>query len=185
MQAMKFDEKKFREIVVYIASKCEDDLFFGATKLNKILFYSDFLCFEQSGKPITGADYLALEYGPAPRQLLTERENLEINGDIVVVKRQRQHRIVALRDPDLSRFSAEEIAIVDKVIELLRNADAYRVSELSHAFLGWKAARAEAEATGQQVTIPYGTAFVSNKPLDEFEGARVLERAKEQRWPIQ
>ena len=184
MQTIKFDEKKFRELVVYIATKCESDVFFGATKLNKILFYSDFLCYGQSGKPITGADYLALEHGPAPKQLLPERDTLEMNGDIVVVKRQLQHRIVALRDPDLSRFSAEEIAIVDKVIELLRNVDAYKVSGLSHAFLGWKAARAEAEATGCQVTIPYGTAFVSNKRLDEFEEARVLERAKEQGWPI-
>lgn len=185
MQAIKFDDKKFRELILYIASRCEGDLFFGATKLNKILFYSDFLCFERTGKPITGADYLALEHGPAAKQLLPERESLERNGDIVFVRRQLQHRIVARRDPDLSRFSAEEIAIADKVMELLKNADAYRVSELSHAFLGWKAARAEAEANGRQVTIPYGTAFVSNEPLDEFEEARVLGRAKEQRWPIQ
>jgi hypothetical protein len=185
MQAAKFDEKKFRELVVYVASKCEGDVYFGATKLNKILFYSDFLCFERFGKPITGADYLALERGPAPKQLVPEREFLELDGAIVLVKRQRQHRIVPLRDPDLSLFSGHEIAIVDEVIELLRNVNADQVSEFSHAFLGWKAARAEAEATGRQVTIPYGTAFVSNRRLDEFEEARILECAKEQGWPIQ
>ena len=31
-----FNDRKFRELVIYIAEKCADDPTFGATKLNKI-----------------------------------------------------------------------------------------------------------------------------------------------------
>jgi len=36
------DERKFKELILYVADKCSDDPDFGAVKLNKILFYSDF-----------------------------------------------------------------------------------------------------------------------------------------------
>ena len=34
---------KFRELILYIAQESEGDPNFGATKLNKILFFCDFL----------------------------------------------------------------------------------------------------------------------------------------------
>ncbi len=46
--------EKLRELVLYIADKCEEDRTFGAVKLNKILFYADFISFAEYGEPITG-----------------------------------------------------------------------------------------------------------------------------------
>ena len=34
-----FDRKKFEELILLIARECKDHTFFGATKLNKILFF--------------------------------------------------------------------------------------------------------------------------------------------------
>ena len=73
---IEFDEVKFRELLVYIANKCENDIYFGATKLNKILFYSDFICYYMHGKPITGAEYKALQRGPVPTILKRIREQM-------------------------------------------------------------------------------------------------------------
>ena len=84
----------------------------------------------------------------------------------------------------MSQFSAGEIAIVDSVIQALHPHNANRVSEISHAFLGWKAARAEAMATGRDVVIPYSTVFVSNEPVDQFVQAHGLEKAAKYDWPI-
>ena len=50
-----FNAEKFRELLVYVSKKCEDDPTFGAVKLNKILYYADFAAYRQGGKPITGA----------------------------------------------------------------------------------------------------------------------------------
>ena len=180
----KFEEEKFRELIIYIADKCENHTLFGSVKLNKVLFYSDFLTYKMFGKPITGAEYLALERGPGPKALVPIRDEMIRKGDIAPDNRMFQNRLVPLRDAKLQLFSAQEIALVDKIIHLLKNANAEMVSELSHAFLGWKAAWAESEATGKKVTIPYGTVFVDSPPLDEFEAAHGLDLAGKHGWTI-
>src|ERR1041384_212988 len=105
MKEIVFDEHKFRELVLYIADRCQDDPRFGATKLNKILFYADFLHYGESGTPLTGATYRKLEHGPAPKQLLPTQTKLVSDGSAALSKRERygyvQKRIVALRDADL------------------------------------------------------------------------------------
>jgi len=69
MKRPKYNEEKLAELILYVCHKSEADERFGATKLNKILFYSDFAAYRQLGQPITGADYQNLEEGPAPRKL--------------------------------------------------------------------------------------------------------------------
>ena len=172
-----FSRSRFRELILYCALKSETHRFFGATKLNKCLFYADFLAYRALGSSITGAEYLALEHGPAPRQFVAEREAMVRSNDIAIQHRPRQQRVIALREPNLGDFSGSEIAIVDQVIDALRTLDAGDVSKISHAFLGWKAAKAESEATGKQVVIPYGTALVSNEPLDEFQESHGINLA--------
>ena len=134
------------------------------------------------GGAITGAEYFALEKGPAPKPLIPVREEMIEAGDLAIEKRTFQHRPVALREPDYSLFTAQEIIIVHKVIAALKNKNAETVSEMSHAFLGWKAAWAEGQITGEHVTIPYGTVFVSNPPLDEFESAHGMDLIKKYGW---
>ena len=179
-----FHEEKFRELLIYIAAKCEKDAGFGAIKLNKILFYSDFLAYKHLGQAITGAEYVAFQYGPAPRSLMEIREQMIERKDIAEDRRAFQGRIVALKEPVLEQFSADEIAIVDKVIDALRDQDSESVSELSHALLGWKAAWVEGQEIGEPAVIPYGTVFVSNPPLDEFEEVYGLALAEKHGWPV-
>jgi hypothetical protein len=176
---IEFDQQKFEELVLYLASRFERETFFGATKLNKLLFFSDFLAYQTLGKPITGADYMALRRGPAPRKLLPIRTAMRKRGAIALDKRAFQERVIPLRDADLSVFRAEEIAIVDMVVEALKESDAETVSDRSH-FLGWQAAFAE----GEKTSIPYSTVFVSNRPADPFEEAHALQLAKRYGWTI-
>ena len=95
------DDRKLEELIVYIATKCEGDPSFGATKLNKMLFFSDFTAFAMRGDAITGHDYMRLENGPAPRRFLPIRNRLIDRGDCVLVERShfgmKQKRLVATR----------------------------------------------------------------------------------------
>ena len=177
-----FDENKFKELVLYIATKCEANAYYGATKLNKILFFSDFIAHESNGESITGADYFALDHGPAPRLLKPIQEKMQKAGEIAIEQRTRQVRTIALRKPKLDSFAAAEIAIVDEVINALCNQNADEVSNISHGFLGWKAAWTEGQVANKLVSIPYDTVFVSNPPMDEFEKAIGLEKAKRYGW---
>jgi hypothetical protein len=180
-----FNEMKFRELLVYVAGKCANAPLFGATKLNKILFYADFLAYEAFGEAITGAEYIALEFGPAPKRYLSIQREMEQDRSLVLSPAQfNQKRLIALREADLSQFSAGEISLVDTVIESLRDETAKSVSDMSHAFLGWQAARAEYNITGQVAAIPYDSVFLAKPDLDEFEQAHGLELAGRYGWSV-
>lgn len=176
---MSFDVRKFKELMVYVADKSVDDPDFGATKLNKVLFFSDFLAYGHFGVPITGADYQKLQFGPAPRQLLPIQQELERDSAAVVVPMARftqtQRRLTALRPADLSVFSAQEIALVDEVLHSLHGHDAVDVSEMSHRWAGWQAAE-----IGE--TIPYETFWAGlpgRTPEMEQWVSEVLDRRPE------
>src|SRR2546425_884388 len=75
-------DEKLAEMILHIAQLSEGDEPFGATKLNKILFYCDFLSYLYHGKPITGQEYQKLPNGPAPRRLVPVLQYLESVQDI-------------------------------------------------------------------------------------------------------
>jgi len=170
------EERKLAELVLYISQKCANDPCFGATKLNKILYFSDFLAYGNWGASITGSEYQNLPNGPAPRRLLPVREALVAHKELVVQAVQLmsgnvQHRTVNLREPDLTVFSGAEIALVDDVIRRLEGMDAERTSELSHRMVGWK-------MTQPGETISYQTVFLSDEPITKAEAKRGLELAR-------
>ena len=167
-----WDEIKFKELVLYIATRCEGDPAFGATKLNKELFFSDFLSYAIRGVPITGAEYIALPHGPAPKAMLAVTSAMEECGEAKTVTRWRfgleQKRLVPLREPDLDRFSGTEIRLVDYVADALVNSNASELSDLSHRFSGW-------EIAGLREIIPYESVFLSfTATEDDLEWARQL-----------
>ena len=134
----KLGTDKFAELVLYISKACANDPDFGATKLNKILFFSDFRSYRMAHKGISGATYQKLDHGPAPKCLLPV-QNALIKGKSLAIEEvarygKTQKRPVALREPDVSGFSAEEIALVNEVIRDLSGKNASDVSELSHRF---------------------------------------------------
>jgi hypothetical protein len=175
--AMQKGEEKLAELILYISQKCASDPCFGAIKLNKILYFSDFFAYANWGKPISGAEYQNLRKGPAPRRLVPVREYLESQKALVVQPVQLksgnvQRRTINLREPKLEIFTAAEISLVDQIIAALQTYDAEQSSELSHRMIGWK-------MTKEGETIPYSTIFLSNEPLSDAEIQRGLELAAE------
>jgi len=166
-----YKHRHFTELMLYIADKCASDPTFGATKLNKILFYSDFIAYANLGDAITGATYQKLPMGPAPKQLLPALKELEQNKDAALASRLHfgrvQKRLVPLRNPDLTQFTAPELQLVNDVIQALWNRSATEVSELSHVEQGWK-------IVGMNEEIPYWTVFVDS---DQTMSADDLEWA--------
>jgi hypothetical protein len=160
------DERKFRELVLYVADRSMDDPDFGMTKLNKILFNADFTAFGRLGSAITGVEYQHLRWGPAPRRLLPILREMGASGEASVWPPQRtgyeNQRVIPLREADLSLFSAEEISLVEDVLDLMRGMNARRVSDLSHEFFGW-------QVTDEGETIPYESVLLSARPLTERE----------------
>lgn len=159
---IKPNEGKLKELVLYVASKCQDDPAFGTIKCNKILFYADFAAFMKTGKPITGVDYVKLERGPAPRGIDRIIQELESAREAYVYPKTtprgyRQKRLLG-REAVLKEFSGEEIAIVQDVIEWVEGKTGKDLSDLTHRLPGWRLAK-EGEV------IPYNTAALPEEPL--------------------
>lgn len=154
---------KLRELVLYIAGQCEGDRTFGAVKLNKILFYADFISFAEHGEPVTGVQYKKYPLGPVPVVLKRERKKMEADGDIVIRKKTyyggTQHRVTPIREPDFEKLNARDIALVDHIIKAFANHSGGAMSDLSHD-RAWRNA-------SEGDTIPYEAAFVSDEPLTE------------------
>jgi hypothetical protein len=159
-------EEKMAELILYVSDRCQTDPAFGAVKLNKILFHSDFLFYKMRGRPITGMEYMKLQWGPAPRRLVPIRRELIERKELLIRPQPygtwQQDRPIALRPADLSEFTGEEIAIVDSVISDLWGKSATDVSEETHLFAGWKLAE-------ERETIPYPTILIAEdeEPSEE------------------
>ncbi len=173
MQTFMEDDTKFRELILYVSQQCASQPTYGAVKLNKILYFSDFLAYARNGRPITGHEYQNLPQGPAPRKLMKIREQM-INEGILAIQpvplksRYTQQRPINLRQPRLDIFNGDEIAIVDMVIAALHDATAEAASNLTHNLVGWL-------ATKKGETIPYCSILISNEPLSDVE----LQRGRE------
>jgi hypothetical protein len=170
-------DKKFEELILYIARESQEDRRCGATKLNKILFYADFMAYHKLGRSITGQKYQKLERGPAPRRIVLVVDAMIARGLCAWAERSYfgfpLRKLLALREPDVSVFSAEELDIARTVVSELWDLNATEVSDLSHRFVGWQAADFGEE-------IPYQTVFVDEpRPLTQEEEAWAHEVIEE------
>lgn len=171
-------QKRLREMILYISGRCESDPKFGATKLNKILSFADFISYANYHKPITGAQYQRLPNGPAPVYLVPLREKMLADGEIVIRKERFlnyiQHRIIPLREPNLDMFTGRDIALVEDIIEAVSDDTATSISDRSHG-IAWKIAE-------NQEIIPYETILLDNKGLTENDVEEAHALIREHGW---
>ena len=164
---------QFKELVLYISEKCGSDNSFDSLVLSKVLFFSDFLAYAHLGAPITGSEYVKMEKGPAPRRI-KEIKNQMVDTDrtlgLQTLPMRDWKRPVSLRKPDLSKFSASQIALVDHVIDAIKGTDGEKISEYTHDWLCWKMMHSMGEV------IPYEMIFLSHEeptPADIERGLAV------------
>jgi hypothetical protein len=171
---MQFNRNKFKTLVQYIAWKAGRRDWFGATKLNKVLWFADARLFVLHGSPITGATYIREKHGPVPKQMMPIRDELEREGCIKVLKEGNLVRIVSYEKPDLSSFTAEELRVVDYWIDHIdKDHTATSISEASHDY-AWDIAK-----MGEELPL---YAILANRIRDpndeELEKLRVGAKAR-------
>jgi hypothetical protein len=81
---MTFDREKFKSVVHYVIARAGDRDGFGATKLYKVLWFSDARAYMLRGKPITGEVYIREKHGPVPSHAPGVIEELKLEGAIKV-----------------------------------------------------------------------------------------------------
>ena len=133
--------EKFTEMVVYFSSKLSP----FKTKMNKLLFYADFLMFKQSCFSISGVRYRAVDMGPVPNNFQSIFEYLANKDEIDIcttefpqgyIGEQFKARIDRPFKADL--FSENELAVLEKVATVFKPATTNDIIELSHLEEAWK-----------------------------------------------
>jgi Protein of unknown function (DUF4065) len=174
-----FDQEKFQELIVYIARRLGPEAALGRVKLAKLLMQSDFTAYERTMRPITGATYEKWPQGHLPRQLLLAERDLESDGSISVESvdyfGKTLKRITAHRDPDLSNFDEDELAIIEAAIKRYGHESATFLSDQAHLELGWQLAELHEE-------IPYNTVFLGSGEVSDMDIRRGEQLASEHHW---
>jgi hypothetical protein len=170
--------ERLRQLILFVAERCQADPGFGITKLVEILFRADFESFARYGKPITGTRYRKLQYGPASQAALEVRDEMKSRGEIALVEEgyapRRRNRVVALKTADLHRFTGTDIALIDGVIELSNGRAAPFAGGRSHD-RAWRAA-------DYGELIPYEAALLSDEPPTEDDITRAHELSARHGW---
>lgn len=159
--------RKLKELILYLASKSEDDPCFSVPKLNSLLFYCDFTAYRRLGRSITGCTYRKLPSGPAPQELSPILEQIKQDGDCEEMQGDyfgsELRRVQPRRTPEISVFSDKEIQLADQIVSAhWRNS--ITGDDLGRDFIGWRVA-------APNEVIPYETALVGDPmmPVSEDE----------------
>ena len=153
---------KMEELILYVAQKSIHDPSFGSIKMNKILFYSDFYSYIQTGESITGRSYHKRQFGPCPTALKPTLQKMEDAQRIYryehpAERGNRTRKQVLPKDhANLSCFSPEEIDVINSVIGTFRDHTAMELSEISHMHRSWQLAEEGEE-------IPYFTVHIADR----------------------
>jgi hypothetical protein len=153
-----FDKEKFKNLVLYVCSKCEPKEL-GSTKLNKVLWYSDMFSYLYHEEPVTGETYVKRQFGPVSKHVLPIINELEQEGKLVTREDDYfgygKKEYIALKKPNLDLFTGPEISLVDDLIEFIcKEHTAKAISAASHDRI-WELAEIGEE-------IPYH-AFLASK----------------------
>lgn len=170
--------ERVRQLILFIAERCQADPNFGMTKLVKVLYRADFESFARYGESITGSQYKKFPYGPVSEAALDMRNKMREQGEVTVAKEgyspYLRDRVIPLQEADLGSFSGRDIALIDGVIQMFRGLTATDVSEFSHDH-AWKAA-------ADYEMIPYEAALLSDHPPTEDDIARAHELSTKYGW---
>lgn len=162
---------RLASVLHYVIAR-SDGLGFGAVKLNKAVVRADVEYFRRFGKTITGAkSFQKQRLGPVPNGVLKTlkklRDEAKITPRTVLTPSGERDEYAALVEPDLARFTAAEIDVINLSISYLQRLSANQASEETHDVL-WE----EADMLGQ---IPVKAAAFPPTMIDQDTLAWALE----------
>lgn len=151
-----FSLEKMAATVSYIAGKTTD---LYKTKLNKLLFYADFVNYYLHGSSISGSRYIHLPYGPVPDGYEDTLETLN-NYGVIDISRQNSTELVKSGDRLVHEFlTDEERQTLEWVLDTYGAMSASQLTELSHREKAYLNTRA-----GEEIAYEYAK-FMSKLPL--------------------
>jgi len=171
-----FDRDKFSRLVHYVICKAGNKPGFGATKLNKVLWFAEARHYMLTGKPITGETYIRQKYGPVPKDIRSVTADLKDRGLIQIFDPKQEYEGRRFRaigpSPNIDIFSNQEIEAVDSWTKIIsEDHTAKSISEESHDY-AWEIAK-----MGEELPLYALRTSLFRDPTDA-EMIRIREKVK-------
>lgn len=182
------NRQKLLQAIVYFAAKTTGC---GKVKLFKLLYLLDFAHFRETGRSVTGMDYVAWPLGPVPLDLAQEWEQLKPDlaavVDIVpekVIDHVRE-LVVPKATLDDSPFTRRELTLMERIVRDHAQDLSKPMVNVTHAERGpW--ATIWDNGRGSNERIPYTLAVAEDAPhrdavlqaAEEYEAICAAERAR-------
>jgi hypothetical protein len=172
-------QNRVRQLILYVSGKCTEARWFGAIKLNKIIWKADFDSFAERQIPVTGREYRRQKFGPVLRDMLPIHRDMVRAGLIAVERRDFgdgiiEHRTIARAVPDMSLFNPDDMKFIDASIRHYRDLTGTEASDESHG-VAWKT-RQDGDP------MPYELALLSDHPVDIDCRLRIEQLIYDKGW---
>lgn len=143
---------RLKNLMLYLLDHTND---VWCTKMNKLLFYIDFVAYRENGMAISGLSYKAIDFGPVPERwdvVYSEfdeiHQELRSAGDFV------GSVLTATVKADMTLFSKAEIKVIEQVCSRFNALSSRELSRLSHEEQAW------INHHDRHESIPFSDAFV-------------------------
>jgi len=131
---------KLTEMVVFFSERLEP----WKTKLNKLLFYADFLTFKHTCFSMSGARYRAIDMGSVPNNFNSIFEFMANNDEIDILVTRfsngnegEQFKSNPNRPFKPSVFNEIELSILERVSEIFEKTSTSKMIDISHKEKAW------------------------------------------------
>jgi len=132
-----YDLEKLKNMILYLVKRLDGVL---KTKLNKLIWYCDFLYFKENSVSITGAQYVRITLGQVPDHYELIFANMIHEGFLSESEIPYQTKdgekigeeYTALIEPDESLFSEKETQVMDFIADTFREDTSTSIKEKAH-----------------------------------------------------
>ena len=126
---------RLKNLLLYLLENIQD---VWCTKMNKLLFYIDFLSYRENGMAISGLSYRAIDFGPVPERWdVIYSEFDEIHQELRSAGEFVGSVLTSTDKADLSLFTEVEIKVMEDVIAKFHKTSSRDLSKLSHKETAW------------------------------------------------
>lgn len=132
--------EKYENALLYFFTHCNNH-YLGSTKLNKLMYYLDFVSFRDTQSSVTGDSYIHLEYGPVPKainnMLVMLKEGNKVAAKDMPYKDGHKREFKATTEPDLTVFSAYEQRLLEAICQEFQLWDTPKIVDQTHLESPW------------------------------------------------
>ncbi len=116
---------KYVNAVLYFTRYCNNQ-YLGATKLNKLLYYLDFISYRDRTRSVTNDTYVSKQYGPVPRCIDDVLTTLAQEGKVSI-------EIQPFKDGETVKYTPK----TDSEVSIFDDYERTLLKEICNEFLLW------------------------------------------------